>query len=126
MAIPPAASATNEPKLAPRLRRGAVWVVIGRGLGIVTTLLVAAALPRFLAPDAYAAFALVSSVMIFAGGLAMFGLNGTMVRFLAERRGTGDLAGAAHVLRVGFKVVVVSIAVAAGGTGLYLVAGGLR
>jgi O-antigen/teichoic acid export membrane protein len=118
--------AADERSLARRLRRGAVWVVVGRTLGIGTTVLVGIAVPRFLAPQEYAAFALMTSVIVFASGLAMFGLNGTMVRFLSERLGTGDQGGAARALRVGFRLAIVSSAIVAGVTGLYLAVGGMR
>ncbi len=115
----------HERSLTRRLRHGAVWVVAGRTLGIGTTVLVGFAVPRFLAAEDYAAFALMSSVIVFAGGLAMFGLNGTMVRFLSERLGTGDQDGAARALRVGFRLAIVSSAIVAGVTGIYLAVGGM-
>ena len=126
MAAVSSSDAGNELSLGRRLRHGAAWVVVGRTLGIGTTLLVGIAVPRFLAAQEYAAFALVSSVIVFAGGLAMFGLNGTMVRFLAERLGTGDLGGAARALRVGLKLALASSAVVAAATGMIMATGGLR
>ena len=126
MAAVSSSKAGNELSLGRRLRHGAAWVVVGRTLGIGTTILVGVATPRFLSAQEYAAFALVSSVIVFAGGLAMFGLNGTMVRFLSERLGTGDLGGAARVLRVGLKLAIASSAVVAAATGIIMAAGGMR
>jgi O-antigen/teichoic acid export membrane protein len=114
------------PSLDSRLRRGGVWVVGGRTLGIATTVLVGVLLPRLADPGEYAAFMLASSVMIFAGGLAMFGLNGAMVRFLAERMGQRDLSGAARALRIGSRMSVVSTVVVALAVAAFLVCGGLR
>jgi O-antigen/teichoic acid export membrane protein len=126
MAAVSSTSGADERLLARRLQRGAVWVVVGRTLGISTTVLVGIAVPRFLAAQEYAAFALMSSVIVFAGGLAMFGLNGTMVRFLSERLGTGDQGGAARSLRVAFRLAIVSSTIVAGVTGTYLAVGGMR
>jgi O-antigen/teichoic acid export membrane protein len=112
--------------LGKRIWRGAAWVVVGRTLGILATVILSVTAPRLLAPSDYAAFTLVSSVIIFAGGLAMFGLNGAMVRFLAERLGQRDLAGARMTLRAGWRLAAAAIGIVAALTGVYLMVGGLR
>ncbi len=112
--------------LDSRLRGGGAWVVGGRTLGIATTVLVGVMLPRLATPGDYAAFMLASSIMIFASGLAMFGLNGAMVRFLAERMGRRDLPGAARALRIGSRMSVVSTAVVAMVVATFLLCGGLH
>lgn len=92
-----------------RLWSGAIWVVAGRSLGIVVTTLVNMALARWLLPDDFGSFLLVSSVLALASLSAMLGLNTAIVRFVAESLGKGDVNRARQSIRLTIGVAVVSI-----------------
>jgi O-antigen/teichoic acid export membrane protein len=105
--------ATSQP-LYRRLRTGAVWVVLSRSLGIVITMLVNMALARWLSPEAFGSFLLLSSVLAMGTLLAMLGLNVAVVRFVSGSLGRGDVGRARQVLWQVFAVAAVAIASVAG------------
>ncbi|QDV71802.1 Polysaccharide biosynthesis protein [Rosistilla carotiformis] len=109
-------ASSNERHLGSRLQgtqkrlfRESVWVVGGRLLGIGTAIAINVVLARVLPPADVGVFFLLASILTFAGFMAMFGLNAGMVRFVSERIGLNDVAGAQAVLRQGTKVAVASI-----------------
>jgi len=96
------------------LRFGAVWVVVGRCLGIGITVMVNIALARWLTPQDFGNFLLLSSVLGLASLVAMLGLNIAVVRFVSESLGKGDLARAQQTMWLIMSVAGVSIASVAG------------
>jgi O-antigen/teichoic acid export membrane protein len=100
-----------EPALTPprRLRMGAVWVVLTRSLGVGVTMLVNVVLARWLSPEDFGSFLLLSSVLALASLLAMLGLNTALVRYVAESLGHQDLARARRSFRLVAAVAAVSV-----------------
>ncbi len=96
------------------LRLGAVWVVAGRCLGIGITVLVNIALARWLPPQDFGDFLLLSSVLGLASLVAMLGLNTAVVRFVSESFGKGDVVRAQQNMWLIMSVAGVSIASVAG------------
>ncbi|QDS91253.1 Polysaccharide biosynthesis protein [Rosistilla ulvae] len=92
-----------------RLFRESFWVVGGRLLGIGTAIGLNIVLARILPPADVGVFFLLASILTFAGFVAMFGLNAALVRFVSERIGLNDVAGAQAVLRQGAQVAAASI-----------------
>jgi len=91
--------AIEQGEAPPRMpRRGAAWVVAGRTLGIATTVLVNVVLARWLTPDDFGLFLLISSGLGFASVLAMFGQSMAVVRFVPESLGRGDVTRARQAL----------------------------
>lgn len=95
-------------------RRGAAWVIAGRTLGIAATMLINVVLARWLSPDDFGLFLLLSSGLGFASLLAMFGLSVAIVRFVPESLGRGDLERARQAMWLICCVSAVTIAATAG------------
>jgi len=96
--------------LTGRLRAGAVWVVLSRSLGIVVTVLANMALARWLSPEAFGSYLLLSSVLAMGTLLATLGLNVAVIRFVSGSLGHGDVGGARQALGQVFAVAAASIA----------------
>jgi len=92
-----------------RLRLGAAWVIFGRSLGIGVTMLVNIALARWLTPEEFGSFLLLSSVLALATLLAMLGLDAAIVRFVPESLGKGDVARARHAMTLVLGMATVTI-----------------
>ena len=92
-----------------RLRLGAVWVVLSRSLGVGVTMLVNAVLARWLSPEDFGSFLLLSSVLALASLLAMLGLNTALVRYVAESLGNQDVDRARRSLRLVLAVAAISV-----------------
>ncbi len=105
---PPVVAGQTAP-VQRRLRTGALWVILGRSLGIGITMLVNVALARWLSPDEFGSFLLLSSVLALASLLAMVGLNQAIVRFISESLGMGDVGRARQSMRLVLAVAMVSI-----------------
>ena len=73
-----------------RLKKGAAWVLLARTSGIGVTMLCNIALARWLAPDAFGSFLLLSSLLALGSMLAMLGLNAAVIRFVSHSLGEGD------------------------------------
>jgi O-antigen/teichoic acid export membrane protein len=97
-----------------QLGRGAVWVVLGRSLGVAVTTLVNIVLARWLSPDDFGSFVLLSSILAMASLLAMLGLNTALVRFVAASVGQHDVDRARRTVRLVMAVAAVSISSVAG------------
>ncbi|MEX0677387.1 MAG: oligosaccharide flippase family protein [Pirellulales bacterium] len=95
--------------LRRRLPVGGAWVVLGRVLGVGVTTLVNVAFARWLSPEDFGSFVLLSSVLAMASLLAMLGLNAALVRFVAESVGQRDLDRARRSVRLVMAVAAVSI-----------------
>lgn len=70
-----------------RLLHGGLWAVLGRGIGVLSGLVVNALLARLLPPDEMGAYFLTMSVAVFISTLAQFGMPIAAVRFIAESMG---------------------------------------
>ena len=91
--------------LARRLGWGAVWVILGRGMGIVANVLIGAALARLLAPADAGAFVIALNVIMFGGTIGAFGLGNASVRFISEHLARGDRSGARRVVRLALGLI---------------------
>lgn len=91
-----------------RLPRAALWVMLGRGLGIGSTLLATIFLPRLFAPSELGELTSLLSVITFAAIVAQFGLGHTSVRFLAESLVRHDHRRIGMTLRMAIAVLVVA------------------
>ncbi len=113
-----------------RLVRGSVWVLAGRGFGVVVVLATNALLTRLLSPDQVGAYFVVLSLVMFCALLAQMGAERTAVRLVAESLGTGRPGRARAAIVsvagiVGGGALVVAILLVAG-PGRWLVAGVLH
>jgi O-antigen/teichoic acid export membrane protein len=107
------------PSSQPRRRLGtsAVWVILGRSLGVAVTTLLNIVLARWLSHEDFGSYLLLTSALGFASVMAMFGLGAALVRFVCESLGRGDVERARHSLRLALSVAavtIVAVAVAAG------------
>ena len=115
----PAVRAESSGRLE-RLPRAALWVMLGRGLGIGSTLLATIIVPRLLAPREFGALTSLLSVITFAAIMAQLGLGHTCVRFLAESLALQDHSRIGRTLRLATRVLVVASLVTCGITALLL------
>lgn len=92
-----------------RYLRGGFWVLIGRVLGIGTTLLSNVVMARLMAPSDFGEFLLIVSIVSFASAVAMFGINHVMVRILGESLGLADPNRTRQAFRIGAAVAGTSI-----------------
>ena len=104
----PGAKTTESPSRLQRLPRAALWVLLGRGLGIGSTLLATIFVPRLLAPHELGELTTVLSVITFAAIVAQLGLGHTCVRFLAESLVSHDLGR----IRQTFRLAISSLLLA--------------
>lgn len=103
-----------------RLKKGAAWVLLARTSGIGVTMLCNIALARWLAPDAFGSFLLLSSLLALGAMLAMLGLNAAVIRFVSHSLGEGDFDAARQALRMIITVAVVGITAVSGLTAIVL------
>jgi O-antigen/teichoic acid export membrane protein len=92
-----------------RYLAGGFWVLLGRVLGVATTLVSNVVLARLMAPADFGNFLLVVSVIGVGSAVAMFGINHVMVRLLGESLGMADAGRARRALRLGATVAATSI-----------------
>ena len=92
-----------------RYLAGGFWVLLGRVLGVATTLLSNVVLARLMAPADFGNFLLVVSVIGVGMRVAMFGINHVMVRLVGESLGMADADRARRALRLGATVATTSI-----------------
>jgi len=83
-----------------KLSRAALWVMLGRFLGIGSTLLATILVPRLLATREFGELTALLSVITFAAIMAQLGLGHTCVRFLAESLAVHDNARLWRTLRL--------------------------
>jgi O-antigen/teichoic acid export membrane protein len=74
----------HTPESANSRRRGGAWVVLGRGGGAALALLANVLLARMLPVEQMGEFVLATSIIAFFGMMARFGLDKSLVRFVAE------------------------------------------
>jgi O-antigen/teichoic acid export membrane protein len=110
----------ESPSRLQRLPRAALWVMLGRGLGIGSTLLATIFVPRLLAPRELGELTTVLSVVTFAAIVAQLGLGHTCVRFLAESLVSHDLGRIGRTLRMAISVLVLASLTTCGLTALLL------
>ncbi len=103
-----------------RLPRAVLWVMLGRGLGIGSTLLATIIVPRFLAPPEFGELTSLLSVITFAAIMAQFGLGHTCVRFLAESLVQHNHSRIRRTLRLATVVLLVASLTTCGITALLL------
>jgi O-antigen/teichoic acid export membrane protein len=85
------------------------WVGAGRVLGVLVTLLSNVILARLMAPADFGNFLLIVSIIGVASTVAMFGINGVMVRLVGESVGCEDRARVRQLFRLGVMVAGTSI-----------------
>lgn len=95
-----AVSTRGSNKLAPAF--------LGRGLGVLTTALAAALLPRLLPQQEFGQFSLVVTYVLFTGCLAQMGLGGAIIRCLVEALVASDGRRLRRILAVNFRMLAVS------------------
>ena len=94
-----------------RLLRGGMWVMFGRALGVGSIVLMNMLLARRLALTDFALYNIAKSLAAPISIAAMLGWNSALLRFIAERLGLKDPAGARHYLKLSCaSVAVVSTA----------------
>src|SRR5436305_6535249 len=91
-----------------RLPRAALWVALGRGLGIASTVLATIAVPRLLAPREFGELTSLLSIISFGAIIAQFGLGHTSVRFLAECLALHDREGIRRMLQLARRILTIS------------------
>jgi O-antigen/teichoic acid export membrane protein len=89
-----------------RVGRGAIWALAGRGLGVVATALMGAALPRFLTKEQYGAFSLIAVLAMFASVIGTLGLNDGCVRLLSEAAALKDVGRLRYILRMSLLLTI--------------------
>jgi len=91
-AEPQGVAATNAAAaIRRRVVRGSMTVFVGMVAGTILTLVFNAMLARMVSHGTLGAYFLVSSMVVIATTIAKFGLDKTVVRFVAAARATGDL-----------------------------------
>lgn len=103
-----------------RLPRAALWVLLGRGLGIGSTLLATIFVPRLLAPRELGELTTVLSVITFAAIVAQLGLGHTCVRFLAESLVSHDFSRIGKTLRLAITTLAIASLATCGLTAVLL------
>ena len=107
-----------------RLRRGSVWIVIGRSLGMAIVFLNMVLLAKWLPKSEFSAHVVTISIVTLSSVAAMLGLNFMVCRLVAAYRGVGDTEKANKSVRLIFMIGATSSAVVAiaVGTGCHLFA----
>lgn len=93
-----------------RLGWGAVWIVVGRLLGVGVTMLINVVLARWLSHDDYGSYLLLTSLLALASLLGMLGLGPALARFVGEGLGHRDNDRARQSVRLVLSIAPVSIA----------------
>ncbi|MGQ0618606.1 MAG: lipopolysaccharide biosynthesis protein [Panacagrimonas sp.] len=90
-------STAQDSGLILRLIRGMLWAFSAKALALSTGLITTALLARMLSTEEMGSYFLIVSLTLFAGVLARFGMQQTVVRLVAESvaRGVPGRAGAA-------------------------------
>ena len=94
-----------------RVIAGGVWVVLGRGMSIIATVVMNALLARELSHEEFGAFFVARSLGAGLCLVAMLGWNSVLVRFVAESLGTGNVTRARQFVSIGCATLAVSSAV---------------
>src|SRR5687768_1811828 len=89
----------QEYALSQRLRRGALWIIAWRVVGIVGTMAANVLLARWLGPKEFGSYLFLMSVIAFGGILACSGLSDVSLRSISERLAVGAAGEAAVCLR---------------------------
>ena len=100
-------SAASSDRLR-QLPQAALWVMLGRGLGIGSTLLATIIVPRLLPHREFGELTSLLSVVTFAAIMAQLGLGHTCVRFLAESLVLHDRSRIGWTLRLAMSVLIVA------------------
>ncbi|MGI8979018.1 MAG: lipopolysaccharide biosynthesis protein [Pirellulaceae bacterium] len=103
-----------------RLPRAALWVMLGRGLGIGSTLLATIIVPRLVAPREFGELTSLLSVVTFAAIMAQLGLGHTCLRFLSESLARHDHGRIGRTLRLATVVLAAASLATCGITALCL------
>lgn len=91
-----------------RLSTAALWVLIGRGLGVGTMLVYTAAMPRLLSQQDFGEWTLILSFVGFAVFVAQVGLPAAAIRFIAEGLVHGNTARISRTLILSFRLLAVT------------------
>ena len=118
----------QSPRPTPSLKRGmltgGVWILFGKSLTVLCTLVTEALLSRILDRDQYGVYVIAFSLLSFASITATLGLHHTVLRFVAEALGIDKPARAraaiTKVYRWAFVSCVVTMGLLALGPGAFL------
>ena len=97
----------NEPSsalggIASRLRRGGIWVFLGRSMGMGTVFAITVLLAKNLNDASFANYVVTASLVTLTGMMAMFGLNYLMCRMIAAAFASdGEVDPKQIALRIG-------------------------
>ena len=103
-----------------QIPQAALWVMLGRGLGIGSTLLATIFVPRLLPHREFGELTSLLSVITFSAIMAQLGLGHTCVRFLAESLVLDDPRRVGRTLRLAIAVLLVASLATCGITALLL------
>lgn len=95
--------------LPSRVKIGALWVVVGRSVGAMTSLAINVLLARFLPHDAFGTWILINTIVAFSSAVAVFGLSGTVLRLVAENLALGSPSRARRALLLCSTAVISSV-----------------
>jgi O-antigen/teichoic acid export membrane protein len=106
--------------LIARLRRISAYAFAGKALALTATVVSGALTTRILSPDEVATYFVATSLAGVAAAAALVGLNGIIVRFIAQALAKGNLARARAAVQqsltyAGGIIAVVAIALGLGG-----------
>lgn len=90
--------------------KGGVWVLLGRGMSVVATVVMTALLARQLSFEEFGAFFVARSLAAGLCIVVMLGWNSALVRFLAESLAAGNFTRARQVVSIACLTVGVSSA----------------
>ena len=107
-----------------RLSQGALWVALGRGLGIGSTVLATIFVPRLLAPREFGELTSLLSIISFGAIVAQLGLGASCVRFLAESLARQDQSRIRRTITLATGVLAVASLITGGILALVLWGGG--
>lgn len=91
----------------PRRSRG-IWVILGRASGAALALVASALLTRLLTKAEFGQFVFATNLIVFGSVLVRFGLERSIVRFLAESLAEGRPERARQYFRLGVRTLATS------------------
>jgi O-antigen/teichoic acid export membrane protein len=109
-----------ENSLAEKLLRGGIWVLLGKIIIGLSSLLISAILARLLTPEELATYFLVFSLITFITFLVHLGLPHSIIRFIAEPIAKGQPARAKSAILKSLLLVCMAYTIAV----LFLLGGG--
>ena len=109
---------SNGTSMLARLRRGSIWIVIGRSLGMAIVFVNMVLLAKWLPKSDFSAHVVTISVVTLSSVAAMLGLNFLACRLVSAHRAIEDYKGANRSALVIFNIGLVSSLLVASVVGL--------